>query len=86
MTLPIRMSSRCGSHRSQQAQVLGASWRRRVAARLVLLFVAVRCLDELLRYEWQDAPIEFRAARLKAKVARDRAWPLLNDVDGRAWE
>lgn len=80
------MRHRFGHHVQQQAYGPWATWRRRVAYRLSILCSAVRALDDLLEHDSGSCDIRYRAARLRAKSIRDRAWPLVEDTDGRAWE
>lgn len=64
----------------------GASPRQRFVYRRMLLCSAVTALDTLLRCDLSCTSVETKAVILKARLARDRAWPLVSDDDGRAWE
>lgn len=81
------MRARDGHHRADNRTGPWAGWRRRVTPHLTKLFACWRSLDELLAFEPpRDAPLAHKAARLRAKVARDEARALICDTDGRAWE
>jgi hypothetical protein len=64
----------------------GDSARQRFAYRRALLCAAVTALDALLSCDLECTSIRTKAVILRARVARDRAWPLVTDEDGRAWE
>ena len=79
--------TRTAHHRAANRPGPWHSWRQRCARNLQRLFACYRSLDELLAYEVEaSAPIALKSARLRAKVVRDAAAPLVSDTDGRAWE
>lgn len=63
-----------------------ATPRQRFAYRRSLLCAAVTALDALLSCDLGCTSIQTKAVILRARVARDRAWPLVIDQDGKAWE
>lgn len=64
----------------------GNSRRQRFAYRRMVMCGAVRALDALLACGLVGATIRDKAVILRAREARDRAWPLVTDEDGRLWE
>lgn len=73
-------------HRKDERRDPVHTWRRRVAYRLSLLVAVARALHAILSVDWPTAPLEVKAARLRARVVLERAWPLVVDIDGSAWE
>lgn len=74
-----------GAHHRNDSPI-GASPRQKLTYRRSLLCAAVTALDALLSCDLGCTSITTKAVILRAKVARDRAWPLVIDQDGKAWE
>lgn len=73
---------RTGHHR----ETLTVDLLRRFHCKLRTLFACARALEAVVNVDWPGAPVEFKAAKLRGRVALDDARPLLLDLDGRAWE
>jgi len=86
MSLTDRKPARSAHHRTDNRKDPIHNWRRRCAYRLSLLCSCVRILREILAVDWPGAPVAVQAMRLRARVAVDKAWPLVVDADGGAWE
>lgn len=74
--------SRCAHHR----ETLTVDLMRRFRNKLRVLFAVARALQAVLEVDIPGAPLAYKAARLRARVALEEAMPLLLDLDGRAWE
>lgn len=78
--------TRSAFHRTKSKAGPWSSWRQRVALNLGRVFGAVSAGEELLRFDWPDAPLAYKAARYRFRLALERIEPLRCDEDGSAWE
>lgn len=62
------------------------AWRGRCSYKLGLLFSVLRLARSVVQADWPGAPLSVQADRMRLRMAVEKAWPLVSDTDGKAWE